>query len=178
MSNVCKVKVSDLSPGDKLSRLAYYEVVKTNNDCAIVKNENDFKFQISNGIVENEMYSANQVKLTKKVSRTQLVEILEKAGDTVFTVTFYKQPTEKRICELLKSFDFTNATKADRKTLAKNFLHGEYRTLIGYLVHTEPKTGRSQVVDLEIPKGTYNRRLIDHRTLESIIIKNTKYIVK
>jgi len=173
-----KINVSDLSPGDKLSRLAYYEVVKKNDDDIIVKNENGFKFQISNGIVENEMFSSGQFNSTKKVSRTELVEILEKAGDTIFTTTFFKQSTEKRIKELLKQYDGFSAKAKQRPTFCKTLLHGEHRTLVGYLLHTEPKMGRSQVVDLEVPKGTFNKRLIDHRTLESIIIKNTKYIVK
>jgi len=176
MADIIKTDITKLAPGDKLSRLAYYEVVKANDKSIIVKNQHDFKFQISNGIVENEMYTACQYNDTKKVSRTGLVEILEKAGDTIFTVTFYKQVTEAHICDVLKNTgDLSKAS--ERKKLAKSLIRGTHRTLTGFLVHTEPKMGRSKVVDLNVKKG-YNNRLVDHRTIESIIIKNIKYVVK
>jgi len=54
---------------------------------------------------------------------------------------------------------------------------GNSRTLIGHLIGSEPKMGRSQVRDLEITSG-YNTRLVDHRTISSITLKGTKYIVK
>jgi len=171
-----KVNISDIKVGDRLSRLAYYEVVKTTDKDTIVKNLDGFEFKISNNIVSREMYSSSQFAVTQKINKTDLVEVLEKVGDTIFTVTFHKQNTEKNICDILKNMPDIS-TAAARKKLAKDLLAGELRTLVGYLVHTEPKMGRSKVVDLNVTTG-YNVRLVDHRTIESIISKNVKYTLK
>lgn len=54
---------------------------------------------------------------------------------------------------------------------------GTDRILVGRLVDTENTMGRSNAVDLKIATG-HNQRQIDHRTLEYVILKNTKYTVK
>lgn len=48
---------------------------------------------------------------------------------------------------------------------------------MGYLLETEPKMGRSQVIDLEAPAGR-RHRLVDHRTINWLILKNIKYVTK
>ena len=42
---------------------------------------------------------------------------------------------------------------------------------------TEDKLGRSSIIDLAQPYGM-GYRLVDHRGIEELIIKNVKYIVK
>ena len=46
-----------------------------------------------------------------------------------------------------------------------------------FLLSSEGNLGRSSVIDLDAPHGK-NYRQIDHRTLESLIINNKKYILK
>lgn len=53
--------------------------------------------------------------------------------------------------------------------------NGEERTLRGRLVHPEPLLGRSQVQDFD--KGNAIR-LVDHRTLVSLVANGKKYAVK
>jgi hypothetical protein len=36
--------------------------------------------------------------------------------------------------------------------------------------------GRSDVIDLEQPPGKFNVRQVDHRTITSLVLMNTKYI--
>jgi len=165
-----------LKVGDRISETQYYEVSAIYHDRIRVKNERGFEFDISGNIVSEGMYSADQFTETKKLTRTELVEVLENAGDTVFTVNFNKQPTPKEVADKLQGFSKENARKA-----ATKLLKGDERTLTGYLLQTEPKMGRSQVIDLEIaPKGDgVNRiRQVDHRTLNWIILKNIRYMVK
>ena len=52
--------------------------------------------------------------------------------------------------------------------------NGDERILVGHLLLIEPKMGRSYVYDLE-NKGI---RLVDHRTIEYLIIKGKKYYAR
>lgn len=125
------------------------------------------------------MYSAAQFSETKKVSKLGLVDVLESAYDTIFTVNFNKLPNEKTITEKLQKIDPTKLSDAkELKKIAKNINLGEERTLVGYMLKSEPKMGRTQVIDLEQPLGGYRARLVDHRTINWLILKNVKYVVK
>lgn len=53
----------------------------------------------------------------------------------------------------------------------------EKRKLRGRLIRPEPLLGRSKVEDLDIEKGN-RERLVDHRTIESLIVNDTLYVVK
>lgn len=55
---------------------------------------------------------------------------------------------------------------------------GETRLLRGRLVQPEPLLGRSSVEDLDIPRTSHRLRLVDHRTIQSLIVNNVKYTVK
>lgn len=55
--------------------------------------------------------------------------------------------------------------------------NSEARTLRGYLVGIDGQFGRSKCVDLDVEEE-YKIRLVDHRTIQSIIIGGVKYIVK
>ena len=54
---------------------------------------------------------------------------------------------------------------------------GEERTLRGRLLSTDDLRGRSQVEDLDQPAGK-RFRLVDHRTVKSLIVDGIKYEVK
>lgn len=53
---------------------------------------------------------------------------------------------------------------------------GEIRILRGYLAKTEPVLGRSYCVDLDVTDQN-KLRLVDHRTIKSLIIQGIKYYV-
>lgn len=55
--------------------------------------------------------------------------------------------------------------------------NGEKRTLRGRLLGAEPLLGRSYVEDLDID-GENKKRLVDHRTLETLIVGGVKYTLK
>jgi hypothetical protein len=54
---------------------------------------------------------------------------------------------------------------------------GTPRTLRGRLIHPEPLLGRSKVEDFDI-QDSNKVRLVDHRTLKSLIVGGVKYSVK
>ena len=177
-----KCAFDKIKAGDKLSMTYYLNVIRKypERNSIEVEDQNGMVFQVQGKeLIEETINSASQWTESKTVSRTEAIEILESAGDTVFSVNFNKLPDEKSVQEILGGYailDFAN--EKAMKRLSKEILKGQERTLVGYLVNTEAKMGRSTVVDLEIPKGQHNLRQVDHRTLNWIILKNVKYTVK
>jgi hypothetical protein len=58
--------------------------------------------------------------------------------------------------------------------LAKELLHGKETTVVGRLINTEGKLGRSLVFGLE--KDNHYCQ-VDHRHINWLILKNVKYVV-
>lgn len=141
-----------------------------------------FDFNATNSIVEEAMYSANQFTSTEAVSQTELAEKLMNSNGDIFTVNFDKQATDDTVTTKLNEATVADlGTAPKRKALAKRLRVGEERTLIGHLVATEPVMGRSKVVDLEQQFGApnaYAMRLVDHRSINWIILANVKYTKK
>ena len=54
---------------------------------------------------------------------------------------------------------------------------GKECELTGFMRGSESKLGRSNVIDLNKPNGV-NFRQVDHRTLQALVINNTKYLCK
>lgn len=57
-------------------------------------------------------------------------------------------------------------------------LDGSERVLRGRLVQPEILRGRSQVEDLDIPDRENRLRLVDHRTLQWLILDGIRYVAK
>lgn len=92
--------------------------------------------------------SADLYEEEEKVTKTRAAEILISSHNRPLTVVYIK---------------------AD----------GKERTLRGRLVSAEPLLGRSHVEDLDIDESKGTRmRLVDHRTIVSLIVDCVKYIVK
>ena len=71
--------------------------------------------------------------------------------------------------------DFTDSKKLAQ--LAKKLIEGEDCSLTCHMVEVENNLGRSLVVDLKSTSDNKFRQ-VDHRTIESIIFKNVKYVLK
>ena len=85
-------------------------------------------------------------------------------------------------------YDAIAEKKLTATELAEKFIHcgdsvftvvftkadGTERTLIGHFLSSEPLLGRSYVIDLEVNE----RRLVDHRTIKSLITQNVRYVLK
>jgi arsenate reductase-like glutaredoxin family protein len=161
-----------LKVGSRLSRVSYLEVLEVSPKGVVVKNTNGLQWTINPSILEAETISADQFSETKKVNRTEMAELLENAKDCIFTVTFGKQLSAEKVLNNLK-----DSERMSKQQLAKAILQEEQRVLIGRLVSTENKLGRSIVEDLENTTGT-SLRLVDHRTISELILNNIKYVLK
>lgn len=166
-----------LAAGQWLSQTAYYCVQKVDGNTITVLNSHGNQLMVSKDILE-QMESADHFKTQVVATMTQLVEVLEAAQDTIFTVVFKKQPKADELANELSTAniaDFQNATKLSQ--FAKSVIEGATCQMTCYLVTLQNILGRSTVIDLNA-KTAEKFRQIDHRTIESIILRNVKYVLK
>ncbi len=168
------------SPEQYFSRVSYVKINEIQDDVVVVENQFGFTWKIAKQIMETEMVSACQVDEEKNVTRTEIVNKLLHAGDTIFTIHFSKKNTENAVADRLESVTMDDLQPPrKRRALAKELLEGSERTLIGYLWNAEPEMGRSRVIDLEIDGSLeQKKRLVDHRTIHWLILNRVKYVVK
>lgn len=114
----------------------------------------------------------------KKVSRTQLIQILDQTKGVV-KVKFFKKVKPSEAATNLIDADLSTALK--RSNMVKRILTGEERMMIGMLVYSNSEWGRACLVDLEFYDANRDKgakaaeRLVDHRTLTDVITKNVRY---
>ena len=164
-----------LGLGDFFSYTNYIRVVGFKDKLVEVEDFNGKKFYISRDIIENEMYSADHFDKEEKITQTELVEQLKNVGDKIFKVTFNKLRTEEETTIMLMELeedDFENVKKM--KKFSKGVMEGEKVGIVGHLVNTETKMGRSLIVDLN-SKNKNRFKLVDHRNIKSLIIGNVNY---
>lgn len=186
-----KSNVKHIGEGKILSETQYYKVIFTNSVGITVVNDRSLKFTISNNIVEEGIYSADQFSEEEKITKTQMAELFSHIGDTVFTVNFNKQLKDKDAREglfdlyankggnILSEKDYQSKVKEVLKSVFK----GEERTLIGHRIGSDFNLGRSHVIDLQAEKGDNpewdgRQRQVDHRSINFLVYKNVKYTVK
>lgn len=120
--------------------------------------------------------SADHYAKEVPMTMSSLAELLETFSDTVFSVCFHKLPTVDGAVEKLNAHSLASAKK-DAAKLAKEMTEGELCTMVCHLVKVENNLGRSTVIDLKAT--TPNKfRQVDHRTIEWIVFKNVKYVLK
>jgi hypothetical protein len=160
-----------------LSMRTYYNVTGIAGNTVTVDDQNGSTVQVSRDILEK-MVSGTHYAKEVHLTMSGLAELIETFSDSVFTVSFHKQPTIDGGKEALDNLKF--ADLQDKKKVAdvaKHFTEGELTTMICHLVKVENNLGRSTVIDLTA-KTDNKFRQVDHRTIESIIFKNVKYSLK
>lgn len=159
------------------SQTAYLRVSEIAGNRITVENSFGNTLYVSKDILEG-MYSGDHFKKEVAMNMTSLAELLQSVQDHVFTVTFRKQPTEENAADLLQAADassFKDKTKLGK--LAKEIIAGKECTMTCHLLQVENNLGRSLVIDLSA-KGDNKFRQIDHRSIESIVFQNVKYVLK
>lgn len=130
---------------------------------------------VSRDILEK-MQSASHFAREVPMTMTQLAELLETVGDTVFSVQFRKKPNEDQIQKRLKNLTVAQV-RADARELTKELIEGEICTMVCRLIQTEQSLGRSTVIDFSAASENKFRQ-VDHRTIDNIVYKNIRYILK
>ena len=183
---VTNFNIDNLKVGDYLSETQYYKVVKINPKTVTIVNERGVQHNFDKDLIAEGMHSASEYDTEKSLNRTEINEILQQAGNSIFTVNFHKQVKEQEIKEKLlnairdEQGNLLDAQDIENKLteISRELTKGEERTMIGYLLELNTLMGRSLVIDMEISPEQNRIRQIDHRTINWLILKNTKYIVK
>ncbi len=175
-----KADTSIVKEGDVFALIRYCTVTSTTahgGSKFAVKTDDGNAWDVSKSIVASSCYTANQFVVEERKTRGEIAHLFEHAGDAAFTVCFRKQPKAEDIAELLAGADedVRTMTQAKRRKLAKTFLEGEERVLVGHLASDKlDDFGRMSVMDLVVNE----RRLVDPRSLEWLILKRVKYVLK
>jgi len=175
-----KCRAEALQEGEWLSGNIYYQIQRAVGTSHSVKDSFGRELSVSDQVLADEMISAAQFDATLAVSRTEMVEKLVAAGACVFTIRFRKQLTGADLSAALEQEDDYGSQPAAKrvKVCTQALKAGEMRTLTGYLRNTEHTMGRSNVIDLDVDPSQHRERQVDHRTVEELILKRVKYVLK
>jgi len=155
-----KIKVGDLVLAKayvKVSEVRINSKDPNKSEILVDSVDRDQKFLIIGDELINELDSADSFVKEEKTTLTKIAEIMSTSYSTPFTVCFNKKITVKEQKEGKKE--------------------GKERTLRGRLVTPEPLLGRSKVEDLDVEEE-YKMRLVDHRTINWLIVNGIKYTKK
>jgi hypothetical protein len=130
---------------------------------------------VSRDILEG-MWSASHFDKEVPMTMTDLAGVLETIGDTVFSIQFRKKPNEAGVVERLGELTLQNV-HSQAAALSRELIEGKTCTMVCRLVDLDFSLGRSTVIDFSA--STENKfRQIDHRTIDNIVLKNVRYILK
>lgn len=150
------------------------QVTKIVGNTVHLRREDGKEIEIEKKILAEDSYSADHFDRSVTCSMTELAEILNDAKDTIFTVNFKCQPNQETVSEKLKGLDINSVkNEAEIKKLTKSLIEGEESTIIGHLADGSHCFGRTLVIDLE--SGGFKQ--VDHRTIQWIVLRNTKYVL-
>lgn len=172
----------DIKRGQIYSETQFYTVSQVGVNMVTLNTDNNSPISVSQSYIKNLMDSADEVKETKKVTRTELAEGFKNATNVAVTVCYNKAVKEadiKKSLDSLKGLDGSAFTKAKNK-LAKTITLGEERIMIGRHYGKLNDFGRIEFIDMEVERkdGKYDNRQVDPRTINWYICRGVKYIQK
>jgi len=135
------------------------------NHDVFVKNTRDKYWEVSKDLMTRDFESADHFDQTVKCSMTELCELIQQCGDTIFKVQFCTQADPGHVQDKLVGIKQPDLSKDGvRSRLAKEIMEGQRRELTCRLVKSDTKLGRSIVIDLNAPLND-NHRQVDHRKI-------------
>ncbi len=165
-----------LSIEEKLFQGRKYKVYR-------LRNSDGLEWTIDDVILSKEFSFADQcddVDKPEKLSRTKLIEILKENPRTAMTVCFNKKVDPKAVAKTLAEGQGKLSARAWNKAVATS-VAGEETTLIGYHTLSFDEHQRLRFIKIggkDFGSGKPEFRLIDTRTLQSVVVNRTKYVVK
>lgn len=143
-------QVAKLKEGDILSYTQYFVYTGQALGKILTRDQDGIEIGISNNIVERGVKNGSQYTGEKKVSRTELINLLGKVGDSVFTANFDKISGENR-------------------TITARMVNIENGFGRSNVIDLEIALN---------DREAHAMRQIDHRSLHWIIFDGTRYIKK
>lgn len=186
MTDFKKLKV-----GSKLSETQYYKVEKVVGNQVQLRNDFDEPVVVDNNYVEKCLTSADQFEQERTMSRTDVANLFIASTNVALTVNYNKQVNEKDVKDQLVSLYPNKGGKilseADyKKAISKvisSALSGEERIMVGRHYGNQDEFGRVRFIDMEKSQDKSldydnRQRLVDPRTINWLILKGVKYVVK
>ena len=174
---------ADVKVGDRIWTINHFTVQAVNAHTIDIIDEAGNKSKVSNSIIANEYHSTSRYTTTEKVSRTEMVNKMKHAGHGAFTVTFNKAIDNNTLADKIGAAmdSDTIGTQAKRRKFCNAENKGEERTMQARL-DRDPQTraanddefGRVPVFDID----NAGRRLVDTRTVTTLVSEGVMYILK
>lgn len=182
------IKFGELKKDNILGESQYYKVVKKSTNSVTLSIEGQ-EVEIGKEYIEKYLDSADQFNTTEKHTKTQLADLFVSNPRIVMTVAFIKQDKPKTK-KAYKADLEVQAAKVKEEFLAKGvsaieealanpvlfYIPGELRIMRGRHYGELNDMGRINFVDMDVTDS--NIRQVDPRTIQYLIINNTKYILK
>ncbi len=137
-----------------------------------IRNAAGQEWTITDTLVESQFSFADQHDQEVKVTRTEMINILKNCRQTAMTVVYHKKPDEGIIAKAVASGQ-GDLTDKQWKSVVKRLIQGEERTMIG--CHYG---GFDDHERLKFQEAGVGIRLVDTRTLMSVIVKRVFYRLK
>lgn len=169
---------TQVSKGSFWSRHSFGEVTQSKvlgvgqDHTMEIKNEKGDHWYIGADIVSREFCFADQFNTEESINRTRAIEVLAENPFTAMTITFRKKADHKTVAKEVASGQ-GNMTDRQWSIKLKGLMGGEERTMIGYHRNSHDEHGR-----LQFHENGVGPRVVDPRTVDTIITRNVKYTVK
>jgi hypothetical protein len=168
-----------IKPGSVASRHSHVKVVKVEYDPRFRDTiftlviEAGFEWDVKGAnIMEAEFSFADQFENEVKQSRTDVNKVLAENRSTAMTVVYTKKPDAEKVAKELATGRGSDSEKDFLKKV-EALMEGEERTMIGH--HSGQFDEHQRLMFVEHGVGP---RLVDTRTIKTLIVGRTKYIVK
>jgi len=182
-----KMKVSKIKKGSKFSRHSFGTVTNLDSSRVELRNEAGYTWHVTNDVIENEFEFSDIENEIKKITATEMAQLIVDNPFIVMTVNFNKKIDEKALeAKILDLYPnkggkilSESVFKAKVKESLSNLTKGEERTLVGYHKSRIDVNGRFAFTDMEIESGEkHNLRLVDPRALNWVVVMGVKYVLK
>lgn len=189
------VNLKDLKTGSILSESSFFIVKDVKQDSVTVTDDYGNELIISKPYVEKILNSADSFSSEEKKTKTELAEMFVNSPRIAMTVAFFKQDKAKTKktynAEIDAAVNKVQSAKVSEvegllRDLITNpildYTPGELRVMKGRHYGEVDDLGRVHFVDMEIAKSSVptdsRLRQVDPRTIQYIILNNTKYTLK
>ena len=155
-----------------------FDVHPVQGKYAKLRNSTGFEWQVGITVLEAEFAFADQHDSEETLSRTKVIETIKDSPGTAMTIVYNKKPNAKAGAKDLKAGQGSLSDKEwEKKVEAAQT--GAERTIIGHhSLHFDEHQRLRFVEQVNAKSGAPESRLVDLRTVKSVIVNRIKYTVK
>ena len=175
-----------LKKGSIASETQFYVVKEVRTNDLVLTTDNKQEIVVTKSYATKHLVSADQFSDEKTVSRTEIIDLFLQSTGVSLTANYNKQVKESDVLDSILS-TYQNSTPANLqknlKKIVKTALEGEERTIKGRHLGGVDSFGRIVFIDMEQEyevgaKHDARIRLVDPRTINWLIVRDVKYVVK